>query len=59
MSTASAKILETVKQQILFGSAKAARSLSYRRPTGSPGVLNEFSKAAKGAVLSLEVGVFD
>ena len=33
--------------------------LSHRRQTGSPGVLNEFSKPGKGAVLKLEVGVFD
>ena len=33
--------------------------LSHRRQTGSPGVLNEFSKPGKGAVLRLEVGVFD
>lgn len=32
MFTASAKTLETIQQQILFGSAQAARSLPYRRP---------------------------
>lgn len=33
--------------------------LSYRRQTGSPRVPNEFGKPVKGAMLSLEVGVFD